>query len=94
MSDVREMNSHFDGATQNIHHDMKRREWAWSIVKNVFAEVQEVRLQNLVSKLIVRYRGAQIKVEPNTVIRGVVFPCENHTLSTKAQAIFEMILYC
>jgi predicted nucleotidyltransferase component of viral defense system len=42
------------------------------------------------TKLVVQGRTAQVKIEPNEVIRGVVFPSEVRNLSPKAEALFEM----
>ncbi|QQR81982.1 MAG: nucleotidyl transferase AbiEii/AbiGii toxin family protein [Deltaproteobacteria bacterium] len=41
-----------------------------------------------VAKLLVSIPGVQIKIEPNEVIRGVVFPCEERELTEKAQELF------
>lgn len=65
---------------------------AQAIRKNPSVNVQESKSENFVSKLIVRHQGAQIKVEPNTVIRGVVFPYENRELCARAQNNFEMFV--
>ncbi len=56
------------------------------------ADVQEVQIKNpkMVSKLTVRNRDAKIKIEPNLVIRGTVFPCKNKVLCSKAQEMFEL----
>jgi predicted nucleotidyltransferase component of viral defense system len=55
-------------------------------------QVHEQRSQDsrLVVKLVVQERvGAQIKIEPNHVLRGALHPPVERTLATKAQAIFE-----
>ena len=41
-------------------------------------------------KLLMRYDGASVKVEPNSVIRGTVFPTEIRFLCLEAQTIFGM----
>ncbi|PIW85458.1 MAG: hypothetical protein COZ32_06910 [Nitrospirae bacterium CG_4_10_14_3_um_filter_53_41] len=41
-------------------------------------------------KLIVRSQHVQIKIEPNQVVRGSVFPCEERDLSEKAEELFEL----
>jgi predicted nucleotidyltransferase component of viral defense system len=45
---------------------------------------------NLVAGLLIRRGDATIKVEPNTVLRGSVFPTETRTLCQKAQDLFEL----
>jgi hypothetical protein len=45
---------------------------------------------NLVAGLLVRRGDATIKVEPNVVLRGSVFPTETRTLCPKAQDLFEL----
>ena len=39
--------------------------------------------------LLVKRYDVSVKIEPNLVIRGTVFPCENRTLCEKAEALFE-----
>ncbi len=43
-----------------------------------------------VSKLLVRHRGAQIKVEPNLIMRGIISACDTHELATFAQDFFQL----
>jgi predicted nucleotidyltransferase component of viral defense system len=45
---------------------------------------------NLVAGLLVRRGDATIKVEPNPVLRGSVFPTETRTLCQRAQDFFEL----
>ena len=45
---------------------------------------------NLVAGLLIRRGDATIKVEPNSVLRGSVFPTETRTLCKKAQDLFEL----
>ena len=45
---------------------------------------------NLVAGLLVRRGDATIKVEPNSVMRGSVFPTETRVLCQKAQDLFEL----
>ena len=40
-------------------------------------------------KLLVRYDGASVKVEPNGVIRGTVFPTEMRPLCPEARSVFD-----
>ena len=42
------------------------------------------------TKLFVSRSDAQIKIEPNEIIRGCVFPCEEHTLVKNAEDLFEL----
>jgi predicted nucleotidyltransferase component of viral defense system len=39
-------------------------------------------------KLLVRHENMTVKVEPNGIIRGTVFPTERRTLNPEAQAVF------
>lgn len=43
-----------------------------------------------IRKLVVQVPGAEIKIEPNTVIRGSVYPPEMKDLSKKAEDLFEL----
>lgn len=43
-------------------------------------------------KLLISYSGASVKIEPNLVLRGTVFPVENMSLCELAQN--EFITYC
>ena len=43
-----------------------------------------------IAKLFVRSPEAQIKIEPNQVIRGAIFPSSERTLSKKAEKLFEL----
>jgi len=42
-----------------------------------------------ISKLVVIDRDAQIKIEPNEVIRGFVFPTQERDLCSRAETLFE-----
>jgi predicted nucleotidyltransferase component of viral defense system len=42
------------------------------------------------AKLVVRRQDVQIKIEPNEVIRGTVFPSEDRVLVPKAEEFFEL----
>jgi len=46
-----------------------------------------------IEKLIVSQPGAQIKIEPNPVIRGFVYPCSEMTLAQSAIDLFEMEVF-
>lgn len=54
--------------------------------------VQESRPRNAehVSKLFVSTDEATIKIEPNLVLRGTVFPPDERELSAQAEALFEL----
>jgi hypothetical protein len=56
------------------------------------ANVQETRANGSarIVKLVVTSGRARIKVEPNEVLRGAVFPVEARDLVPKAEALFEM----
>ena len=53
-------------------------------------KVHEIRQSRskLISKLLVRTSNADVKIEPNEVIRGTVFPCEEREISGKAEKLF------
>jgi len=55
--------------------------------------VQESRPRNAehASKLFVSTGEATIKIEPNLVLRGTVFPPEERELSAQAEALFELL---
>jgi hypothetical protein len=54
--------------------------------------VQESRLRGAtpIAKLFVRTAEAAIKIEPNHVLRGSVFPTQERDLSEAAEALFEL----
>ena len=56
------------------------------------AKVQEGRAQKpeRVTRLIVATGQARIKIEPNEVIRGSVFPAEERELARRAEDLFEL----
>ncbi|MBN1282884.1 MAG: nucleotidyl transferase AbiEii/AbiGii toxin family protein [Proteobacteria bacterium] len=80
-----------DEALQNISDaleklaDRIKRSMPDSKIERIKAK-GEVR----VTKLFVRREGALIKIEPNEIIRGTVFPCEELTLAKKAEDLFEL----
>ncbi|MBN1869840.1 MAG: nucleotidyl transferase AbiEii/AbiGii toxin family protein [Candidatus Omnitrophica bacterium] len=76
--------SNIERALRQIAKDIKRQVPG--------SEVKEISIKNpkMISKLYVFMDGIQIKIEPNLVIRGSVFACENRELSSKAKEIFEM----
>ena len=68
-----------------------------AIAKNVMrrvpgARVQLNRLRGQASKLVVTLADAQIKVEPNQVVRGSVYPPEIRDISVTSQALFEQFV--
>lgn len=75
----------------NIENSL--RQLAQDIEKHVVGTtVKEILIKNpkMISKLNVFKDGVRIKIEPNLVIRGTVFPCCNLGLSPKAEEAFEM----
>lgn len=56
------------------------------------SKVQESRAQNpeRIAKLVVAVGQTRIKIEPNEVIRGSVFPIEEHDLTKHAEEVFEL----
>ena len=80
-----------DRSLKNITNALKRI--ATSIKQAMpLVRVQESKVKgsNRVAKLFVRNQDAQIKIEPNEVIRGTVFPCAVRELSEKAAELFEL----
>ena len=51
--------------------------------------VHESKSADLVLKLVVRTTGAEVKIEPNTVIRGTINGALTRELSPKARSTFE-----
>ncbi|MFH1665802.1 MAG: nucleotidyl transferase AbiEii/AbiGii toxin family protein [Candidatus Omnitrophota bacterium] len=67
-----------------------------SIARRISSTMPLVRIEKspdspngLVRKLFVKRQGAIVKVEPNQVIRGSLFGCEEKDLCKKAEEIFE-----
>jgi predicted nucleotidyltransferase component of viral defense system len=56
------------------------------------ARVQVNRSRGVATKLVVSLDGVQIKVEPNQVLRGSVYPPEKRDLSNEAQAFFNLFV--
>ncbi len=56
--------------------------------------IQEGRINNpnMMNKIFVKNSQVQIKVEPNLIIRGTIFPVEKRALSLKAQEVFELFV--
>jgi predicted nucleotidyltransferase component of viral defense system len=54
--------------------------------------VQETRAHNpdRVTRFIVTLGPTRIKIEPNEVIRGTVFPAEERELTRRAEDLFEL----
>jgi predicted nucleotidyltransferase component of viral defense system len=78
-------------ALKNMSDALRRI--AASIKKTITgARVQEGRAQkpDRVTRLIVATRQARIKIEPNEVIRGSVFPVEERALTRSAENLFEL----
>ena len=52
--------------------------------------IQEKRLKESkrLSKLFIRKDNVEIKIEPNEILRGTVYSCENRDLSKEAEAMF------
>lgn len=48
------------------------------------------RSTGLITKIFVNDRGVQIKIEPNEIIRGTIFPNRELRLSKKARDLFEL----
>lgn len=59
-------------------------------ISGVHTFLKRDREFNLVASLLIRRGDATIKVEPNPVLRGSVFPTETRVLCRKAQDLFEL----
>jgi predicted nucleotidyltransferase component of viral defense system len=59
-------------------------------IPNARVQVGHIPGDKNIAKLYVRTPEAQIKIEPNLVIRGAVFPSVELTLSKKAEKLFEL----
>ncbi len=73
---------------KNIRHSLNKIsasiKHAMPDCKCFFSEPKDI------AKLFVRSKGGQIKIEPNYVIRGNVFPCFERQLCAKAETLFQM----
>jgi hypothetical protein len=60
--------------------------------RNPGITVRKSRLQgtNHIFRLAIGSPGAMIKIEPNLVLRGTVFPCETRDLCKAAEELFEL----
>lgn len=59
------------------------------ILPAVRVEEKAGETKGILAKLLVNQKGALVKIEPNQVIRGTVFSCEEHDLCKEAQKLFE-----
>jgi len=72
-----------DAALQRIAVKIRRA------LPGVHVREQKLPAEQLVVKLAVRAtNGAEVKIEPNTVLRGALHPTEERTLAPKAVAFF------
>jgi len=55
---------------------------------------RKIMKTGFLSGLSVQRQDAMVKIEPNTVIRGSVFPPERKSLSPKARSVFEVSVEC
>jgi predicted nucleotidyltransferase component of viral defense system len=69
--------------------DQAMQNFAMSIKLLADVEYKRLRENNLIVGLFITRGDARIKIEPNLVIRGSVFPVETHTLIQQAQDFFE-----
>lgn len=59
------------------------------ILTSVQIEEKKETQDNFITKLFVKRQNAIVKIEPNLVIRGVVFSCEERDLCKRAEDTFE-----
>ncbi len=59
-------------------------------------EAAEVKSRELEAntKLIIRWQGVSVKIEPNFIQRGTVFPVKERELTKRAVEIFELATDC
>ena len=80
-------------STQNISDSLK------DISRTVKEKIRDVRIApkvlsdlNLWRGVVIEKEGIIVKIEPNLIIRGTVFPCEVRDISDKAEDLFEMFV--
>lgn len=73
-----------DAALNRIGDGIKR------LLPDARVERSKAKDDNRVVKLLVIREGALIKIEPNEVIRGTVFPCKKRNLVEAAEDLFEL----
>jgi predicted nucleotidyltransferase component of viral defense system len=76
--------ANIEATLKQIAQDVKR------YIGGSFVDEMPIRNPSMVSKLKIIRNESEIKIEPNLVIRGSVFSCEECELSIKAQEAFEM----
>lgn len=57
-------------------------------IDGIEVEEKRIKAEKCLSKLFVIYRGIQIVIEPNLVLRGSVFPCVKRNLVKNAEDFF------
>ena len=55
---------------------------------------KNIRGTNTLKGMVVNQDGITVKIEPNLILRGSVYPSEIKTLSKKAQDLFELSVQC
>ena len=80
-----------EASLKAISHALDR---SGTAIRSLSAAVEKIRPAGSkhIHKLLVRTPRAQVKIEPNTVIRGTVFPAKELPLVSKAQEVFETAL--
>lgn len=71
-------------ALERIAHSIKKT------IPGIKVQANHAQDSKRLVKLLVSYAQAQIKIEPNPVIRGCVFPSEARDLSRSAEELFEL----
>jgi predicted nucleotidyltransferase component of viral defense system len=78
-------------ALQNMESALERiAEAVRSTVPRATVQASRSRGAPHISKLFVRTAEASIKIEPNQVLRGAIFPSQERELSAAAEALFEL----
>lgn len=58
--------------------------------KNIKIQEKRTQKDSRLTKLFISHQDVLIKIEPNEILRGTVFPCENKDLSSKVEELFEL----
>ncbi len=59
------------------------------------AQVGEMQTPDFgITKLMIRWQGVSVKLEPNFVLRGTVFPVIERELTNRAEVLFKMAVDC
>jgi predicted nucleotidyltransferase component of viral defense system len=78
---------------QNISNSLKDISIsAKKVIGNVRIVPKVLSELNLWQGIVIEQEGIMVKIEPNLIIRGTVFPCEMRDISEEASDLFEMFV--